>query len=125
MPTEDSNAKSNGAVDGDEVLEEEKPTKKVAKHDSGAADLERVTDFAEEHEFSSQDIDRTMSLIGDKRSKETAERVARQKELAKVAVKKEDVELIVQELEIPRTQAELKLREHNGSVVDALIALTD
>jgi len=36
-----------------------------------------------------------MSLIGDKRSKETAERVARQKELAKVVIKKEDVELIV------------------------------
>lgn len=36
-----------------------------------------------------------MTLIGDKRSQETAERVARQKELAKVAIKKEDVELIV------------------------------
>ena len=36
-----------------------------------------------------------MSLIDDKRSKETAEKVARQKELAKVIIKKEDVELIV------------------------------
>lgn len=36
-----------------------------------------------------------MSLIGDKRSKETAERVARMRELAKVVIKKEDVELIV------------------------------
>ena len=38
-----------------------------------------------------------MTLIGDKKSKETAERVARQKELAKVTIKKEDVELIVRE----------------------------
>ena len=30
--------------------------KKVAKHDSGAADLEKVTDFEEEREISSQDI---------------------------------------------------------------------
>jgi hypothetical protein len=36
-----------------------------------------------------------MSLIGDKRSKETAERVARQKELAKVVINREDVDLIV------------------------------
>ena len=36
-----------------------------------------------------------MAVIGDKRSKETAEKVARQKELAKVVIKKEDVELIV------------------------------
>lgn len=31
----------------------------------------------------------------------------------------------MQELEIARAQAELKLREHHGSVVEALIALTD
>lgn len=63
MPTDDPNAKSNGAVEGvegDEALDEDqKPAaKRSAKHDSGAADLERVTDFAEEHEFSSQDINR-------------------------------------------------------------------
>ena len=38
-----------------------------------------------------------MTLIGDKKSKETAERVARQKELAKVTIRKEDVELIVRD----------------------------
>ena len=41
-------------------LEEETPTeaksKKAAKHDSGAADLEKVTDFVEEAEISSQNI---------------------------------------------------------------------
>lgn len=36
-----------------------------------------------------------MSLIGDKHSKEAAEKAARQKELAKVTIKKDDVELIV------------------------------
>jgi len=66
-----------------------------------------------------------MSLIGDKRSKETAERVARMRELAKVVIKKEDVELIMKEMEISRSTAELKLRECHGSVVEALIALTD
>lgn len=38
----------------EEVLD--KTQKKVAKHDSGVADLERVTDYAEEKEISSQDI---------------------------------------------------------------------
>lgn len=36
-----------------------------------------------------------MTLIGDKRSKENAEREARKRELDKVVIKKEDVELIV------------------------------
>lgn len=30
--------------------------KKIAKHDSGAADLEKVTDFVEEAEISSQNF---------------------------------------------------------------------
>lgn len=40
--------------DSDEV-QQEKSQKKVAKYDSGAADLERVTDYAEEKEISSSD----------------------------------------------------------------------
>ena len=45
-------------VDNETDEDPQKPQKKTAKHDSGAADLERVTDFAEEQEISSQDIDR-------------------------------------------------------------------
>uniref|UniRef100_T1JG16 Nascent polypeptide-associated complex subunit alpha-like UBA domain-containing protein n=1 Tax=Strigamia maritima TaxID=126957 RepID=T1JG16_STRMM len=102
---------------------QQKPQKKTAKHDSGAADLEKVTDYAEEKEISSEDIKDAMTLIGDKRSKENAEKVAREKELAKVIIKKEDVELIMREMEISRTAAELKLREHHGNVVEALVSL--
>ena len=47
-------------------LEEETPVenkgKKVAKHDSGAADLEKVTDYVEEAEISSQDISNVRNL---------------------------------------------------------------
>ena len=35
---------------------QEKGQKKSARHDCGAADLERVTDYAEEREVLSQDI---------------------------------------------------------------------
>lgn len=35
---------------------QDKKSKKVAKHDGGVADLERVTDYAEEKELSSADI---------------------------------------------------------------------
>ena len=47
-------SKLNG-IDSDE-MQDQKPTKKVAKHDSGAADLEKVTDYEEEKEISSEDI---------------------------------------------------------------------
>ena len=35
---------------------QDKKSKKVAKHDGGVADLERVTDYAEEKELSSADM---------------------------------------------------------------------
>lgn len=111
----------NGAVDDSE----EKSQKKSAKHDSGAADLERVTDYAEEKEISTQDVSGAISLIGDQRNKQAAEKIAREKELLKVSIKKEDVDLIVREMEITRSKAERTLREHHGNVVKALIALTN
>ena len=133
-------AKSNGIED------EQKPQKKQAKHDSGAADLEKVTDYVEESELNTQNVAevsivitslfitnthliilllQAMNLIGERKSKENAEREARKKELDKVVIRKEDVELIMNEMEIPRNQAELSLRENKGDVVKALTALTD
>ena len=35
---------------------EQKPQKRQVKHDSGAADLEKVTDYMEDSEISSQNI---------------------------------------------------------------------
>ena len=58
--SEDTNQnKENGLQESGDVGEDDlsKPVaKKVAKHDSGAADLEKVTDFEEEREISSHDI---------------------------------------------------------------------
>ena len=56
---------------------------------------------------------------------EAAKRIAREKELAKVSIKKEDVELIVKEMEISKDKAERTLREHAGNIVEALASLTN
>lgn len=103
----------------------EKSQKKTAKYDSGAADLEKVTDYAEEKEISTQDMTGAISAIGDRRNKEALEKQKREKELLKVSIKKEDVDLIMREMEISRTLAERTLREHHGNLVNALIALTN
>lgn len=108
---------------GEEVPE--KNQKKTAKYDSGAADLEKVTDYAEEKEISTQNVAGAISAIGDRRNKEVLEKQAREKELLKVSIRKEDVDLIVNELEISRAIAEHTLREYHGNVVNALTALTN
>ncbi|KAL0271118.1 UNVERIFIED_CONTAM: hypothetical protein PYX00_008321 [Menopon gallinae] len=110
--------------DSDEAQKNDNSQKKAAKHDSGAADLEKVTDYAEEKEISSSDDFSELKFIGDKRTKEAADKMARERELAKVSIKKEDVDLIVRELEISRSTAERSLREHQGNLVNALAALT-
>jgi len=104
---------------------EKSQQKKQAKYDSGAADLEKVTDYAEEKEISTQDVADAISAIGDRRNQAALEKQAREKELLKVSIKKEDVDLIVKEMEISRAKAERTLRENHGNVVNALISLTN
>ena len=62
---------------------------------------------------------------GNRQIAESAERAAREKELSKVSILPENVDLIVAEMEIPKAKAERTLREHNGNVVEALAALTE
>ncbi|XP_050431689.1 huntingtin-interacting protein K [Adelges cooleyi] len=121
-----------GAVNGMGGSEEktdnvdEVNAKKTSKYDSGAADLEKVTDYAEEKEVvTTDDISGAMTIIGDRRLKEAADKMAKEKELQKVNIKKSDVELIIKEMEISKTLAERTLREYHGDVVKALIALTN
>lgn len=47
---------NNEGINGNDEEVQDKKSKKVAKHDGGVADLERVTDYAEEKELSSADI---------------------------------------------------------------------
>lgn len=112
-------------VNGNSEELPEKLQKKTAKYDCGAADLEKVTDYAEEKEISTQNVAGAISAIGDRRNKEVLEKQAREKELMKVLIKKEDVDLIVREMEISRMLAERTLREYHGDVVKSLIALTN
>jgi len=110
---------------------EENPTEpqqpKEKKHDSGAADLEKVTDYAEEKEIlpASTDLEDAIATIRNRQVADNAKRLARERELAKVAVRKEDVDLIVDELEISRAKAERTLKEHNGDLIEALAELTN
>ncbi|XP_063705786.1 huntingtin-interacting protein K [Culicoides brevitarsis] len=105
--------------------EEEQTDKKQKRHDlTGAKDLDKVTDYAEELELKS-DISNAANIFAEKRNKEDELKLAKERELQKIHVKKEDVELIMHEMEISRYQAEKTLREHSGNVVNALVALVE
>lgn len=95
------------------------------KHDSrGAADLEKVTDYAEEKEISNDtNLNEAMTAITDKRRKDADLKAEREKKLASVKVKKEDVELICSEFEVSKTRAERVLKENDGDLTASLTAL--
>ncbi|KAA0201845.1 hypothetical protein HAZT_HAZT000283 [Hyalella azteca] len=106
-----------------EDLDSRNKEKKEKKHDSGAADLERVTNYAEEKEIKS-DAD-ILSVINNVKRQEYADKLQRDQELSKVAIKKQDVELIMRELEVTKQVAERSLREHKGNLSATLVMLTD
>ncbi|XP_039440982.1 huntingtin-interacting protein K [Culex pipiens pallens] len=109
----------------DETAADKQKQKKASKHNSGAADLEKVTDYAEEKEITSKEITNAVNIFEEKLNKENEAKLAKERELQKVHVKKEDIELIIKEMEISRSKAEETLRVHRGDVVAALEALTD
>ena len=88
--------------------------------------MEKVTDYAEEKEIvsNSTDLSDAIANLRNKQAANAAEKLVREKELAKVQIKKEDVDLIMDQMEIPSAKAERTLWEHQGNVVDALMALT-
>merc|ERR1712168_992755 len=104
----------NNENDTEEQLEE---IEKEKKHDKAAcADLEKITDYEEDKVISDQNIGDAISKIEGQRNAENLDRAAREKELSMVKVKKEDIELIICEMEVSHSIAERKLREAKGDV---------
>ncbi|GFN82405.1 huntingtin-interacting protein k-like [Plakobranchus ocellatus] len=126
MATKEPQAVSleEGEADENDV-EADAKGKKAARHDAGAADLEKVTDYEEEKEIASKDIQDAMRVVSDRQNKEAKAKHEKEKELSKVKINKDDVDFIVQEMEISRIRAERVLREYKGNVVEALVFLTN
>jgi NACalpha-BTF3-like transcription factor len=94
----------------------------AGKHNSGTADLEKVTDFTEEKEISGN-LDNAINVIASKRKKEAEQKAELEKRLASVKLKKEDVDLVVAEFEVSKSKAERVLKENDGDLERALFAL--
>lgn len=108
-------------MDGENENEDQSHDDRSKTKAQECADLEKVTDYAEEKEISINATNlETINLIEAQRNKETQ---AREEELAKVKITREDVDLLIKELEITRQQAELALRQSSGDIVQAFVRL--
>merc|ERR1711879_635214 len=107
---------------GDDIDEEEQKKPKQSKQE--AKQLDSVTDYVEEKEASKIDVKEVEEKLNDLRKKKEDEdrrRAEREKQLAAVKIKKEDLDLMVAELPLcERDALERLLREHDGDLVSAL-----
>merc|ERR1712138_42624 len=89
--------------------------------------LDSITDFVEDKESATKvDVKEVEERLKDLRKKQDEmdkEKREKEKQLEAVKIKKEDLELMCQELPLCEKEAlERVLREHNGNLVDALRA---
>ncbi|CAF1045538.1 unnamed protein product [Didymodactylos carnosus] len=116
----------SGSEDEKDQEEEVKDKQQLQKEDAKVEkELDRVTDSVEDEEMSGENIGNALTAINDKRHHDESKRKAEQQALANVKIKKEDVDLIVQELELPRSRAEKTLRENRGDLIATMRALVN
>eukprot|EP00126_Sphaerothecum_destruens_P015116 Sdes_comp9036_c0_seq1m464 len=107
-----------------EGMEGEDVVKDSAKvHNMGKQDLEKVTDYAEEKEVKTKNIDRALQILQEEQLNHGKITGEREKYLMSIKVEPKDVALIMNEFEISRTLAERELKENDGDVLKALHAL--
>ncbi|KAL7070408.1 hypothetical protein ACQ4LE_010310 [Meloidogyne hapla] len=116
MSKNTSIATNNNHVEHDDDLENiKKAPKEDAQADKqAAADLEKVTDFHEDREAVSEISRESLGNL----------KMA-QPEQKNFTIKREDIQLIMQELEVPRIVAETKLIQHEGDLRAAILDLID
>ena len=78
-------------------------------------------DYAEEKEINVTDFGTVLANLGQKSNKAKE----KERELSQVKILKEDVELIMTEMEVTKDKAERVLRENKGNVVEALTVLVN
>ena len=97
------------------------------KNDSSKAEMAKMTDFDDDEDDPKElEISQAaLAVVYQQEQNEALERQKRESKMLKLSVNREDVDLIVQEMEISRERAERVLREHDGNVVNALVYLTN
>ncbi len=118
MATPEAETEVNGTTEAEDL----QPLQKTHAAEA-STDLEKITDYEEDKEVSSQDIANAVSLIEGRHSEERLQKAKKDKELAQVKIKRGDVDMIVDQMEISQALAEKRLREHKGDIVEALVSL--
>ncbi|KAF0427423.1 huntingtin-interacting protein k [Gigaspora margarita] len=109
--------------DAQEEQKEQKGFKGQAKKD-----MQNVEGYVAEREGEVIDeakLDKAMTFVNEEKQKRNAQKLQKQKDAEKITVSKEDIELIINEMEVTKAIADKYLRENKGNVVEALKAIVN
>mmetsp|Transcript_7512 Transcript_7512/g.14256 ORF Transcript_7512/g.14256 Transcript_7512/m.14256 type:complete len:187 (+) Transcript_7512:99-659(+) len=114
-----------GAAVEDDVEEEveEVQTKGTGKDQSRA--YNHLTSYVADREMDTNKVQDAMRKLAESSRQEAERQAERDRELAKVVIKPEDVQVIANQFELEKKKAERILREHDGDVVKALCFLVN
>eukprot|EP00877_Chromochloris_zofingiensis_P000086 jgi/Chrzof1/10078/Cz04g26090.t1 len=82
--------------------------------------LDTITDNVPEKQLDENKVKQAMAALAASQKADKEAQRKREKELAAVKINKDDVDVIVAEIEVDKKLAERRLRECNGNLVDAL-----
>ncbi|KAJ3043915.1 hypothetical protein HDV00_003955 [Rhizophlyctis rosea] len=103
------------------VEEQEEAQQETGLRGQANKDMRAVTGYFEDREMVDENkIGKAMSFLTNVGKSQKSQVSARDKELAKIVISKEDVELVMNQLEITKPQAERALRENKGNAVETL-----
>ncbi|KAI9098888.1 CG9922-like protein [Phlyctochytrium arcticum] len=111
----------------DETDEQNEESQKGFKGEA-AKDMQNVSGYYDEKSGENVDegkLDKAMTFLTDVSKEQKAQKSEREKELARVAVAKEDIDLVVQEFEISRAAADRALRENGANVLETMRTLVN
>ena len=109
MASQQNHNDNNDPDPNDDMKTNTEDAQADAQTKQAAADLEKVTDFHEDKD--------EMNIV----STESLGNLKAQPEQKKFTLRKEDIQTIMQELEVPRLMAERKLVQHKGNLRAAIL----
>eukprot|EP00164_Ancoracysta_twista_P005708 GFYU01007846.1.p1 GENE.GFYU01007846.1~~GFYU01007846.1.p1 ORF type:complete len:112 (-),score=35.70 GFYU01007846.1:274-567(-) len=87
------------------------------------ADLDKVTDYFDEKELDANKVEAALKELQEQTAASDKEAIAREKALAAVKVRQEDVDVVIKEFEFSKAAADRALRENDGDLKRCLVSL--
>eukprot|EP00746_Dinoflagellata_sp_MGD_P162345 gnl/MRDRNA2_/MRDRNA2_89869_c0_seq1.p1 gnl/MRDRNA2_/MRDRNA2_89869_c0~~gnl/MRDRNA2_/MRDRNA2_89869_c0_seq1.p1 ORF type:complete len:131 (-),score=44.76 gnl/MRDRNA2_/MRDRNA2_89869_c0_seq1:44-436(-) len=112
-----------GAEDDEDVDDQGKEEAKSKDSAKEAKNLDKVTDYVEDYDakVDTKDLENRLADLRKKKEEQDREKLEREKKLAAVKIKKEDLDLMCSELPLYDQEVlERALREKDGNVMDAM-----